>query len=232
MACSSPHNLEGSAGRSHESILNTASLPAPEPEPPSIKRANASLSSAAGLQQYMQRVVSALHQHNTHQARLIEAASPSAGPAPKSLLEGGPEVAQASLAGFTTTRAEAGTTTGSGILNLFAQNGTLLAQRPYEAPLVPKSFLQQRLDLLKLNAAGAAAVEYENGTTPTVTIQLFCAPSFPQESCHRPSTCLAVLVFPLAILPTLELKDMMHWARKRFSKQPSSSTGSRDWSTG
>lgn len=118
-----------------------------------------------GLKQYVQNVLAGMRLVSAQRAG---AAGPAPARAPAPQLAEGPEIAQTALLDFETWKDESGTSMGSGTLNFYAKNGTLLDQRPYSAPLVPRSILERDLPLLKLNSAGAAAIELINGTVPTV----------------------------------------------------------------
>jgi hypothetical protein len=71
---------------------------------------------------------------------------------------------------YLTTRDVNATYTAKATLALIAENGTILSKVYIDAPLVPKETLEKQLFLQKLTQAPTFAIEFFNGTLPTVRL--------------------------------------------------------------
>lgn len=147
-----------------DSFLSLAALPAPAPADQLISQQSLSSDTPVGMEQYLQRVVEATR----YRGRMKWAGAREAAPSPALQSEEAPEVTRTAVLDFTESSDENETSIGSGTLNFFARNGSLLSQMPYSAPLVARSTLERALLLMKLTAAGAASTEFVNRTLPTV----------------------------------------------------------------
>eukprot|EP00884_Botryococcus_braunii_P007907 jgi/Botrbrau1/17117/Bobra.0157s0019.1 len=89
------------------------------------------------------------------------------------------EAYSASIKGYSKQVAKSGKTLGQGTLQIRSQNGTLVYQAPFSAPLVPRPVLQQKLDVQKIIASGQYTTEQEfydflkaYGVTSVAKVQL------------------------------------------------------------
>jgi hypothetical protein len=82
--------------------------------------------------------------------------------------KGNPQFLELELSDFTVRANLNGTSDGNGRIAYTWQNGTVVYQMPFSAPMVPKSLLQERLKLLKLIDASSTAAFLLNQTAPTV----------------------------------------------------------------
>lgn len=138
-------------------------LPFPAEKPSHLPR---------GFEKYLEQIVALERRSNasldvkSQQPSLFPAQAPAIQPAERY------EVAYSEIRNLQVTSHANGSFTGSGTLIFFGANGTFLTQIPIAAPLVPRSSLEDKRDLMLFTSASSAAIEFINATVPTVWLAL------------------------------------------------------------